>query len=239
MKRPLRALLLAAGLGTRLRPLTLHTPKCLVPINGEPLLSRWLRELEKVGCESVVINTHHLAKQVNDYVKDWSSSSMKVEIFHETELLGTAGTLIANRNLFDDSIGLLIHVDNIMEEGLTDFIKSHVNRQERCLMTMLTFTTTTPETCGIVELDKDMIANGFHEKVKNPPGNIANGAIYAFDQKLFSHLDSMKKIPKDFSTEVIHTLLGRIQTHHTRKMYMDIGTPDALAKAQRLFEEIK
>ena len=184
----------------------MHTPKCLVPINGEPLLSRWLRELEKVGCESVVINTHHLAKQVNDYVKDWSSSSMKVEIFHETELLGTAGTLIANRNLFDDSIGLLIHADNIMEEGLTDFIKSHVNRQERCLMTMLTFNTSTPNSCGIVEVGEKMVLQGFHEKVKNPPGYIANGALYAFDQELF-YLQYEKK-PEDFSIDVIHSWEG-------------------------------
>ena len=60
MKQPLRALLLAAGLGTRLRPITLNKPKCLVPIGGEPLLSRWLRQLEQAGCESVLINTHYL-----------------------------------------------------------------------------------------------------------------------------------------------------------------------------------
>ena len=63
MNQPLRALLLAAGLGTRLRPLTMHTPKCLVPINGEPLLGRWLRNLEQVGCEAFS-RTHYLAEQV-------------------------------------------------------------------------------------------------------------------------------------------------------------------------------
>ena len=64
MKKPFRALLLAAGLGTRLRPITLETPKCLVPIGGEPLLGRWLRQLELAGCEAVLINTHYLADQV-------------------------------------------------------------------------------------------------------------------------------------------------------------------------------
>ena len=61
MTQPFRALLLAAGLGTRLRPITLDTPKCLVPIGGEPLLGRWLRTLEIAGCDSVLINTHYLA----------------------------------------------------------------------------------------------------------------------------------------------------------------------------------
>ena len=59
MKQPLRALLLAAGLGTRLRPITLQTPKCLVSVAGEPLLGRWLRQLEEVGCQEVLINTHY------------------------------------------------------------------------------------------------------------------------------------------------------------------------------------
>ena len=69
MNRPFRALLLAAGLGTRLRPITLHTPKCLVKILGEPLLSRWLRQLEQAGCDAVLVNTHYLAEQVTDLLQ--------------------------------------------------------------------------------------------------------------------------------------------------------------------------
>ena len=69
MSRPLRALLLAAGLGTRLRPITLQTPKCLVPVAGEPLLGRWLQQLEAAGCEAVLINTHYLADQVEAFLQ--------------------------------------------------------------------------------------------------------------------------------------------------------------------------
>ena len=78
MSRPLRALLLAAGLGTRLRPLTLHTPKCLVPIHGEPLLGRWLRQLEAAGCEAVLINTHYLADQVLAFLGERPTTTMAV-----------------------------------------------------------------------------------------------------------------------------------------------------------------
>ena len=67
MTQAFRALLLAAGFGTRLRPLTLQTPKCLVPIGGEPLLSRWLRKLEMAGCEAV-LNTHCLSDKVRDFL---------------------------------------------------------------------------------------------------------------------------------------------------------------------------
>ena len=75
MTQPVRALLLAAGLGTRLRPITLQTPKCLVPIGGEPLLGRWLRQLDQAGCESVLINTHMLMAARDCGVKRFLYSS--------------------------------------------------------------------------------------------------------------------------------------------------------------------
>ena len=81
MTQPVRALLLAAGLGTRLRPITLKTPKCLVPIGGEPLLARWLRKLESAGCDSVLITL--LAEKCIS--QSWKLL-MKVQ-FHEPELL--------------------------------------------------------------------------------------------------------------------------------------------------------
>ena len=86
MKQPLRALLLAAGLGTRLRPITMRTPKCLVPISGEPLLGLWLKKLEEAGCEDVLINTHYLAEQVDDFIKNRKSSAMTIQTVHEPEL---------------------------------------------------------------------------------------------------------------------------------------------------------
>jgi mannose-1-phosphate guanylyltransferase len=238
MKRPLRALLLAAGLGTRLRPLTLHTPKCLVPIDGEPLLGRWLRQLEKTGCESVLVNTHYLAEQVEAYLQSWQSLTMAVNTVYEPELLGTAGTLLVNQQFFAASTGLLIHADNAMAEGLRPFLFAHQRRQPGCLLTMLTFKTDTPSRCGIVEVGDHLIARGFYEKIKNPPGNIANGALYAFDPLLLDHLNCMASPPSDFSTEVIPSLLGRIQTWHTTQPFLDIGSPEALATAQKLHSRL-
>ena len=237
MSRPLRALLLAAGLGTRLRPLTLHTPKCLVPINGEPLLGRWLRQLEQAGCEAVLVNTHYLTEQVEDYLQSWQSPTMAVHTVHEPELLGTAGTLLANQSFFSGCTGLLIHADNAMAEGLRPFLAAHHNRQAGSLLTMLTFKTATPSSCGIVEVDDQHIAVGFHEKITNPPGNRANGALYAFESPLLDHLNRMAPTPVDFSTEVIPSLMGRIQTWHTDQGYLDIGTPEALAKAQQVLNK--
>jgi len=234
MSRPLRALLLAAGLGTRLRPLTLHTPKCLVSVAGEPLLGRWLRQLEATGCEAVLINTHYLADQVEAFLQQRSTGPMHVHTIHEPELLGTAGTLLANRAFFEGSIGLLIHADNAMAEDLQGLLAAHAARPAQCLLTMLTFRTDKPHSCGIVTTDAQGIVTAFHEKVADPPGTCANGALYVFDSPFLDRLSSMAPQPSDFSTEVIPTLMGRIQTWHTKQPYLDIGTPAALAAAQNL-----
>jgi mannose-1-phosphate guanylyltransferase len=234
MSRPLRALLLAAGLGTRLRPITLHTPKCLVPVAGEPLLGRWLRQLERVGCEAVLINTHHLADQVETFMRGRSESTMLVQTIHEPELLGTAGTLIANQAFFAGSTGLLIHADNAMSGDLQGLLDAHAARCAHCLLTMLTFRTDQPQSCGIVATDAEGVVTAFHEKVADPPGTCANGALYAFDAPFLDCLTDMVPQPTDFSTEVIPKLMGRIQTWHTDEPYLDIGTAAALASAQQL-----
>jgi mannose-1-phosphate guanylyltransferase len=237
MTQPLRALLLAAGLGTRLRPITLHTPKCLVPIGEEPLLGRWLRQLEQAGCESVLVNTHYLAEQVQAFLTSWQSSTMTVQSVHEPKLLGTAGTLLAHQEFFKGATGLLIHADNAMAGEIRDFIAAHHERQPCCLLTMLTFKTKTPRSCGIVEINGQNVVQAFHEKVVEPPGNRANGALYAFEQDFLDRLNQMNPIPSDFSTEVIPTMLGRIQTWHTHEAYLDIGTPETLNAAQELLRD--
>ena len=200
MNRPLRALLLAAGLGTRLRPLTLHTPKCLVPVAGEPLLARWLRQLEAAGCEAVLINTHYLADQVVAFLQERTASPMRVHTIHEPELLGTAGTLLANRSFFEGATGLLIHADNAMAGDLQGLLIAHAARPAQCLLTMLTFRTDQPRSCGIVATDERGVVTAFHEKVADPPGNCANGALYAFDPEFVEVLARMQPAPSDFST---------------------------------------
>ena len=231
MSIPIRAMLLAAGLGTRLRPITLNTPKCLVDVGGKPLLERWLTKLEDAGCEAVLINTHYLADQVRDFIMMRQGSEMTIEVTYEPELLGTAGTLLANRGFFKDATGLLIHADNAMAEGLGGLLEAHRRRPPRCEMTMMTFDTIDPQSCGIVLTTREGVILEFHEKVSNPPGNCANGALYAFSSSLLEVIANINPQPSDFSKEVIPRLIGMINSYHTQEPYIDVGTLDALKSA--------
>ncbi|MAV63595.1 MAG: nucleotidyl transferase [Candidatus Marinimicrobia bacterium] len=235
MKLELRALILAAGFGTRLRPITLKTPKCLVEIGGKPLLQKWFEILENIGCEKTLINTHYLSDKVDQFINNYQIKNMAVETVYEVDLLGTLGTLLANRLFFKNKTGMLIHGDNITNADLRLFIKAHNERPKECLLTMLIFRTTTPESCGIVETDKSGVMVDFFEKIKNPPSDIANGAIYLFDYDFIDWLEDNKLGGSDFSVNVLPSLKGRVQTWLTRDKFLDIGTPESLAKAKNIF----
>ena len=226
----MRAILLAAGLGTRLRPLTNQIPKCLVTIKGKPLLGIWLDKLSEVGVESILVNTHHLADKVEAYVASGNYKG-SVVVVNEPILLGTAGTLIANLPFFENEDGFLVHADNYIREDLWRFVAAHKMRSPGCVITMLTFRSDNPSACGIVEVDERGVVIRFHEKVLSPPGNLANGAVYILSPELIARLALDWVAPTDFSVDILPTLLGRIQTYETTGLFIDIGTPSAYASA--------
>jgi mannose-1-phosphate guanylyltransferase len=229
-----RALLLAAGFGTRLRPITDHVPKCLVPIHGKPLLGYWFDMLLPNGVERVLVNTHYLPLPVRSFVANsvWHDS---VEIVHEEELLGTGGTVIKNRGFLGRGPFMVAHADNLTRFDVGAFITAHESRAGGVDITMMTFSTDTPQSCGIVEVDARGVVIGFHEKVSNPPSNHANAAVYIFEPSVIDFLASLDKDVIDISTEVLPRYLGRIQAFHNSDYHRDIGTPESLGLAEREF----
>ena len=223
----MKAILLAAGLGTRLQPITNSVPKCLVLINGTPLLKIWLEKLLSAGIEKVLINTHYLPDLVEDFITQYEYRS-RVVLLHEYVLLGTAGTLFANRDFIGNEPIIVVHADNLSNFDINDFMRAHQNRPLGCNMTMMLFKTDNPKSCGIVELDERGIVVGFHEKTMNPPSTLANAAVYIFEPDLISEFHCMSPRVTDISTEIIPQNLGRIFTYLNTRYHRDIGTPENL-----------
>jgi mannose-1-phosphate guanylyltransferase len=232
----MRALLLAAGIGSRLLPITAKTPKCLVAINGRPLLDYWLELLFGAGIERVLVNTHWLAEQVDAYIKAsrWAS---RIDLVHEDELLGTGGTVLANREWFQGRPFILAHADNLTDFDVAGLIAAHRSRPSGHLMTMLGFRTDEPRSCGILELDDRRTVVAFHEKVEHPPGNLANGAVYVFEPEIIDAIAGRGNPMVDLSTEVIPGFVGRILCVETNAYHRDIGTPESLRRACAEFRE--
>jgi mannose-1-phosphate guanylyltransferase len=228
----MRALLLAAGLGTRLKPLTDHWPKCLMPVGKRPLLEYWLHTLKIVGIQNVLVNTHFHAAQVKTFLSRERFVSW-VKSINEIELLGTAGTIQANINFFRGQTTLLIHADNWCQCDFEAFVNYHLNhRPSHCLITMMTFDTDSPQSCGIVETDCQGVVTGFHEKVAHPPGRRANAAVYLLHPEVIAWIENNPTVV-DFSLEVLPQYIGRIATWHNTGIHRDIGTLSALRASQR------
>jgi mannose-1-phosphate guanylyltransferase len=229
----MRALLLAAGLGTRLRPITNTIPKCLVLIRGKPLLGYWLDLLLGSGdIERVLVNLHYFPEAVREFLVS-SRWREQIDLVYEETLLGTGGTVLANAGYFSRKPFMVIHVDNLSQFDVRSFIDCHAKRPMGCAITMMTFVTDQPQNCGIVELDAKGVVKAFHEKVADPPGSLANGAVYIFDAEVVDFSRSLCKRVIDISTEVLPKFIGRIFTFLNDSYHRDIGTPASLQAAER------
>jgi mannose-1-phosphate guanylyltransferase len=226
----MRALLLAAGFGTRLKPLTNYLPKCLIPIHGRPLIDYWLDNLINKGINEILINTHFFAPMVTAYISQ-SSWSKNVCLVNEENLLGTGGTVLNNRNFFRDEPFLVAHADNLTVFDVDEFSSAHANRPSGTEMTMMLFKTDDPHSCGVVELDAWGVVQAFYEKVDDPPGNLANAAVYILEPTVLNMMARLGKQQIDFSTEVIPELMGKIFTFRNDSYHRDIGTVSSWLEA--------
>lgn len=227
----MRALLLSAGFGSRLKPITDFTPKCLVPINGKRLIDYWLEKLSDAGIERFLINTHYLNDKVEKYISS-SKFSELIEVSYERELLLTAGTIVANKDFFQDKSFMLIHADNLSICDFSNFINCHNNRPKGTEITMMTFQTDEPHNCGIVELDERGIVCDFHEKIENPPSSFANAAVYILEPTVIEFIENLGKEKVDFSNEVLPRYMGRINTFFNDVYHRDIGSLSSYGLAQ-------
>ena len=229
----MQVFLLAAGKGTRLKPLTKQIPKCLVKIKGTPLLEIWIKKFSKININSIIINTHYLSYKVNKFIKKLRLDK-KIFILNEVKLLGTAGALKKNIKLIHDDDFFLIHADNYCEADLKKFITSHKNRPTNCVMTMMIFETKFPEKCGIVEIDSQGIVQKFYEKKKDTKSNLANAAIYLLSRKFFKNFINDHQNLTDFSNDIIPKLVGKIYTHKISDVLIDIGSIENYKLANKI-----
>lgn len=228
----MKALLLAAGLGTRLKPLTDLVPKCLMSVGGRPLLQIWLENLKAIGIKKIVINTHYKSKNVEDFLVK-SPYINNVVIRHEPILLGTAGTIISNVKEFGNHDLMVIHADNYCLANLKEFILVHNSRPKNCLMTMMLFNPKDPTLCGIVKTQDNVVID-FFEKSKTPINGLANAAVYIFSKELLQLMVNEYSYITDISTELLPKLLGKIYTYETKNTMIDIGSLESYKEADKL-----
>lgn len=222
--------MLAGGLGTRLRPITDSTPKCLVPIVGRPLIDYWFDALAAAGVRDVLVNTHHLPDPVRQYIA-WRNAG---GLFHvaetfEPELLGSAGTIAANRAFADGADDIVvIYADNLSTINLADGLAFH--RAHDDPFTMMLFRADNPKACGIAELDSTGRVVDFVEKPDDPKSDLANAGVYILSADAYREIADMGAF--DFGFDVLPKFVGRMRGMPIEGFHLDVGTHDALVRAE-------
>ncbi len=229
----MKAFLMAAGKGTRLKPYTVDHPKCLIPIHGRPLLGIWIDLLAEHGVTEVLVNTHHHSDQVDRFLsRIRSQTPIALHTVFEPELRGSAGTLWYNRDFVADQEDFIIaYADNLTNLDLTKLAEAH--RQARaadCILTMALMRAANPKACGIATLDDERRIIRFIEKPEKPESDLANAGIYIAAKEIYEVMEGHagKDQVWDLGHHVLPMLIGRMCGFHISPWYLqDIGTPEA------------
>ncbi|NOZ68342.1 MAG: nucleotidyltransferase family protein [Deferribacteres bacterium] len=228
----MKAFLLAAGKGTRLQPLTLHTPKCLVPVGGRPLIEYWFDLFEFHGIDEILINTSHLAEKVRAYITE-NSRGLRIKLTFEETLLGSGGTIKKNWDFVrKEEAFFIFYADNLTNIDLGKMAGFH--NEKKIDFTLALFKVPNPGECGIVELDEDSMVVSFTEKPENPVSDTAFAGIMLSTGALADFFPERDIF--DLGYDVLPRLAGRAAGYITEDYLLDIGTREKLYQAE---EDIK
>jgi mannose-1-phosphate guanylyltransferase len=228
-----KAFLLAAGIGSRLRPITDVTPKCMLDVDGKPLLDIWLDAFDRAGVDEVLVNLHHLPDVVRRHIAV-RSGPPAVRMVFEAELLGSAGTLAANRQWVDgEEFFLACNADNLTDFDLRSLMDAHLRHGE--IATLTVFHSPNPSAGGVVQMDEAGRVVGFAEKPSHPASDLTNAGMYAFNPGVLEMLDA--RPPQDIGYDLLPRLVGRARAVLVEGYFRDIGTADAYRLAGKEWPE--
>lgn len=237
----MKAMILAAGLGTRLKPWTDQHPKALVPVHGKSLLQRNIEYLQQFGIKEVIVNVHHFADQIVKVVADNNGWESKVTISDETDaVLETGGGLKKAAAYFDgEEDFVLMNVDILTDLNLEAMIQQHRNTAAMATLAVTERTTSryflfnnSNELCGWRNV------NTGEEKISRPSLELRQKAfsgIHVISTAIFQHLNREGK----FSMVDVYLDLAKdhfIQGYdHSTSRFIDVGKPESIEKAERMF----
>lgn len=228
----MKAVILAAGKGTRLKPLTDVLPKALIPLNGKPILEIILEQLKSVGIIEIIIIVNHLQEQIKDHFQNGEKLGMTLQYVEQKEMLGTANALLQAESFIDEEKFICLACDSLFE---TDLLKKLLNNKSGGVITAREVED--GRRFGILLTNNKKVLK-ILEKPENPPSNLANLSVYLLPREIFS---ACKFIPASktgeyYLPDAIKLLIDQGITfeYELSKHIIDIGTHEQLKEAEKL-----
>lgn len=231
----MKALLLSAGLGTRLRPITNNIPKVMVPIDGKPCLQYALENLREQGIKNFAINLHYYPEKVKSYFGDGSKFGVRIRYSYEKELLGTAGAVHPLQDFLNERF-VLTYSDVVANFNLQRMIEVH--ERNRALATITLDTRRSQRGKGVVFAEGDKVTSFVEKPDQEIPNAFVNSAFYLFEPAI------VKKIPpgfSDFGRDILPRITreGLVYCVRHQGYIFDIGTIDELRRAEDYLSIVK
>lgn len=236
-----KALIFAAGKGTRLKPFTDNHPKALAVVNNVPLLERNIKFLQNYGINDFVINVHHFGEQIIDFLQEKENFGAKIEISDEkNELLETGGGLVfAKKHLENEENFLIMNADILTDLNITEFVKFHLSHQN-----VATLAVSDRVSSRKLMFNEDMILKGWVNKTTGETKlsefnknfkELAFSGIHCVNSSIF---DKIKRTGKFSIMEEYLDLMfeNHIQGFQHNAKLIDVGRPESVVEAEKYFK---
>ena len=221
----MKAFILAAGLGTRLRSLGLDVPKVMVPIGGKPLLEHHLELFRRQGIREFIVNLHYLPEKITDYFGDGRKFGVSITYSHEPELLGTTGAVKKMETDLRGGSFIVFYGDNLVRVDFAPLVEFHRARQAE--VTVALFASPEPWTGGVVETDSNGRVLRFVEKPdrKQVSTNLISAGILVVEPRVLDVIPAGQFY--DFGRDVFPKLLAErrpVYAMEPKAYIQDVGT---------------
>jgi UDP-N-acetylglucosamine diphosphorylase/glucosamine-1-phosphate N-acetyltransferase len=231
----MKALVLAAGEGTRLRPLTSNIPKPLLPVAGKPFLSHVFSALQSAGVSEIALLVGWKANRIKEYYGNGSEQGLKITYLEQRERLGTANAIGQAEGSIDEPF-FVVNGDVVISDTDVKAMRAMFERTGRTVMGAVTVDD--PSQFGVIE-EKDGRLVRIIEKPKNPPSDLINAGIFVFTPEIF---ELIRKTPRSIRgefeiTDTITTLAKHeeVLIHRMMTEWIDVGRPWDLLTANDIF----
>ena len=229
----MKAVIIAGGLGTRLRPLTNNTPKPMLPIGEKPILEHLVNWTKKGGIKSVILCVSYLRESIEDYFGDGEKFGVKIEYAISKKQLATAGQLKTAEKFIDDDF-VCMYGDSIFNFSLRSMIKQHSIKKSFVTMSLNEHKTTLPY--GVIETSKNGKVVNWNEKPEIKAN--VNMGCYIMNPQVFNLIPKNKSYGMD---DVIKKAMKKkvVNSFITKKGFTDIGNTESYKQACEEYEKNK
>ena len=229
-RREQTVVIMAGGLGLRLRPMTAGTPKPLLPVDGKPILQHIIETLKKEGFTDIVIAVNYLGDQIEDFFGDGSHFGVDIRYLRENQPLGTAGALSLLQSPVSNPV-VVMNGDLLVRASVGKMVDYHLDEAAEITIGAKLVDTTVPY--GVLTTD-GLLVTGIQEKPSYR--SLVNAGLYVLDRKLLDGL------PTDRSTDMPqliaeHAKHRRVLAFPIHEAWADLGNPEDFARAQELMDE--